>query len=60
MHGHYVTLDREIDFRIGHESQCVELQLPRIAAQIREISFRDSIVVVRKKPVQRLPGTQHN
>jgi 23S rRNA U2552 (ribose-2'-O)-methylase RlmE/FtsJ len=60
MHGHYVTLDREIDFRIGHESQRSSLELPRIAAQIGEISFRDSIVVLRKKPAQRLPGTQHN
>jgi hypothetical protein len=60
MHSHYPKLDAEIAFRADHADQARALSVPRLAAQIREISFRDSIVVIRKQPVGRLPASVHN
>lgn len=60
MHSHYAIQAGESEYRVGSEKRTLSLKVPLIAAQIKEISFRDSIVVVRKKPVSRLPGSQHN
>jgi hypothetical protein len=59
MHCHYAALTSESEFRLGYAEQAASLRVPRISAQIREISFRDSIVAIRKQPAGRLPGTLH-
>ena len=60
MHVHYALDPAEISYRVGHVDQAMKLAVPRIAAQIKEISFHDSIAVIRKKPTGRLPASQHN
>ena len=59
MHCHYAVLHSELDYRLEHEAQVPSLAVPRISAQIREIRFFDSIVVIRKRPIGALPATQH-
>jgi hypothetical protein len=60
MHSHYPQLAGEPAYRIGHAEQGASLSVPRVSAQIREISFRDSIIAIRKKPLGPLPASQHN
>jgi hypothetical protein len=60
MHSHYPLQHGEPAYRIGHAEQGASLSVPRIAAQIREISFYDSIIAIRKQPVGPLPASQHN
>jgi hypothetical protein len=60
MHSHYALQPSEPAYRLGSADRRASLTVPRIAAHIKEISFRDSIVVIRKKPAGRLPGSQHN
>ena len=60
MHSHYPLQAGEPAYRIGHAEQWVSLNVPRISAQIQEISFHDSIVAIRKKPVGPLPASQRN
>lgn len=60
MHTHYALQPGEWSYRVGSAGRRSSLTVPRIAAHIREISFRDSIVVIRKKAAGRLPGSQHN
>jgi hypothetical protein len=60
MHSHYPLQHGEPAYRIGHAEQGASLSVPRIAAQIREIFFYDSIIAIRKQPVGPLPASQHN
>lgn len=60
MHSHYPQQAGEPAYRIGHPEQGASLSVPRISAQIQEISFRDSIIAIRKKPIGPLPASQHN
>jgi methyltransferase family protein len=60
MHGHYPMQTGEPAYRVGHAEQRASLNVPRVSAQIREISFHDSIIAIRKKPVGPLPASQHN
>ena len=60
MHSHYPLQQGEPAYRIGHAEQGASLSVPRIAAQIQEISFYDSIIAIRKQPVGPLPASQHN
>ena len=60
MHSHYPQLHGEPAYRIGHAEQGASLIVPRISAHLQEISFRDSIIAIRKKPLGPLPGSQHN
>lgn len=59
MHSHYTLAPGEKAYRIGHADQVTVLEVPRLSAQIKDISFRDSIIAIRKKPVSRLPATIH-
>lgn len=60
MHCHYPLLKSEIACRIDDAHQVRALSVPRLSAHIREISFRDSMIAIRKKPLGRLPATLHN
>ena len=60
MHSHYPLQQGEPAYRIGHAEQGASLSVPCLAAQIREISFFDSIIAIRKQPVGPLPASQHN
>jgi len=53
MHSHYPLRAGEPAYRIGRPEQLVSLH-------VREITFRDSIIAIRKKPVGPLPASQHN
>jgi hypothetical protein len=59
MHTHYPLAEGEQAWRIGHAAKVAALEVPRLGAQIRDITFHDSIVVIRKRPVGRLPATVH-
>ncbi len=59
MHSHYAQAHGEPAYRIGHAAQVEALDVPRLSAQIRDISFRDSIIAIRKKPIGRLPASIH-
>lgn len=60
MHSHYLRVTSEPLYRGGHHEQVRSLMVSRLSAQIREISFRDSIIAIQKKPVGPLPVTIHN
>lgn len=59
MHSHYEILTSEPGYRLGHAAHTQMLSVPRISAQIKEITFRDSIIAIRKKKVAALPTSVH-
>jgi hypothetical protein len=59
MHWHHIVMPDEINYRLGLVDDRPPLPVPRISAQIREIRFLDSIVVIRKRPIGPLPASQH-
>lgn len=59
MHCHYAIQPSELSYRLGAPGQTPSLTVPLISSQILEICFRDSMVVVRKKPIGALPTSQH-
>jgi hypothetical protein len=62
MHSHYPLRPGEPAYRIGYgeAEQGASLSVPRIAAQVQDIAFYDSIIAIRKQPVGPLPASQHN
>jgi hypothetical protein len=58
MHSHYVHNESESRFRLGASTRIPSATVPRISACIKEISFRDSIVIIKKSTHQRLPTSQ--
>ena len=59
MHWHHIVMPYEINYRLGLVDDRPGLSVPRISAQIREIRFLDSIVMIRKRPIGPLPASQH-
>ncbi|HZF27619.1 MAG TPA: class I SAM-dependent methyltransferase [Gammaproteobacteria bacterium] len=59
MHCHYVDHPGEPFFRRGHKDALSSLSVPRICAEIDEIRFKDSLVIIHKKTRTSLPSSVH-
>lgn len=59
MHSHYAGNEFERKFRLNGPDQVAAIDVPRISAHLKEVSFHDSIILIRKSPLQRLPVSQH-
>ena len=59
MHAHYFRNQRELLFRKDHPERLRTLSVPRIAAEIEEIQFRDSLVIIHKTKKGSPPFTEH-
>lgn len=59
MHFHYINIPHEIFFRKDHKRRVGSASVPRIAAEIDEIQFRDSLVVIQKRTKTALPISEH-
>lgn len=59
MHCHYVDHQGEPFFRKNGKDALSSLSVPRICAEIEEIRFRDSLVVIYKKTRASLPTCVH-
>lgn len=58
MHSHYFRNQSEDLFRQGGPARVTAVAIPRITAEIEEIVFRDSLVVIRKATRSALPFTE--
>jgi hypothetical protein len=59
MHSHYVGNESERKFRLNEPARMSEIVVPKIAAEIDEIRFRDSLVVIRRKTRAAPPVSEH-
>jgi hypothetical protein len=59
MHSHYFAHHREQHFRISHPDRVPTIAVPRLAAEIDEIRFRDSLVVIERKTRTAPPVVEH-
>lgn len=59
MHSHYQTHDSELFFRRGAPERVESVTVPRICAEISDIEFHDSIVLIHKRRRLGLPSTIH-
>jgi len=59
MHWHYFDNTFETRFRLGGQRRVAQVTVPAIAAQIDSVEFGDSLIVVRKKPIETLPISEH-
>ena len=59
MHAHYWQHQAEVHFRQGHPQREKQLVVPRIATEIREIRFEDSMITIYKSVKPTLPISVH-
>ena len=59
MHCHYVDHQSELFFRRSGKDALASLSVPRICAEIDEIRFKDSLVIIHKKTRTSLPSSVH-
>lgn len=60
LHSHYVANDSEMYFRQGHSAHLSSALVPKIATQIKEIRFLDSVVIIYKNTKTKLPVSEYN
>ena len=58
-HAHYFNNLRVPAFTLGSPDRVKEISVSRIGAQIEEIRFLDSIVVIQRRSNRPLPTTEH-
>ena len=58
-HGHYFRHIGVAPFTLGHQSRVKEVAMTRIGAQIEEIRFLDSIIVLQRRENRPLPTVEH-
>ncbi|MFT3929029.1 MAG: hypothetical protein QM709_01925 [Spongiibacteraceae bacterium] len=58
-HSHYHNHDNIYSFTLGSGHRLKSIDVPRIGAEIQEISFLDSIVVIKRNRHRGLPTTEH-
>lgn len=59
MHWHYFRHTSELRFRAGHPARVQKTDVPRIAGQIKGVTFLDSVVVIHKRGTLVLPVSEH-
>jgi len=59
MHAHYVDHHDERFFREGNSLRLDDITVPRIAAELDELVFRDSLVLITKRRELHLPVSRH-
>jgi hypothetical protein len=59
MHSHYADHHGEPSFRLNYPARVPTMTVPRLAAEIAEIQFRDSLVVISRKTRTAPPVAQH-
>jgi len=59
MHSHYVGNESERKFRLNEPTRMSNIVVPTIAAEIDEIRFRDSLVVIKRKTKVSPPVAEH-
>ena len=59
MHRHFKDHNRVFHFLEGSDKRVKELVLPAIAADVKEIRFLDSMVVIHKSKTRSLPTVKH-
>ena len=59
MHSHYVGNESERKFRLNEPTRMSNIVVPTIAAEIDEIRFRDSLVVIKRKTRVSPPVAEH-
>jgi hypothetical protein len=58
-HAHYLNHDAIEPFTLNHPGRVKEVEVTRIGAQIEEIRFLDSIVVLQRRADRPLPTVEH-
>lgn len=58
-HEHYLPHRGPLPFQVGRSGRVTSVPAPRIGAEIKEISFHDSIIVIRRDAQRRLPTSEH-
>jgi hypothetical protein len=59
LHGHYWEHYGVAPFTLGHPGRVTEIEMTQLGAQIEEIRFLDSIVVLQRRENRPLPTTEH-
>ena len=59
IHSHYINYPSGRYFRKGHEMRAESALVPRIAAEVEGILFRDSLIVIHKRTATTLPVSEH-
>jgi len=59
LHAHHVTHRSEARFRLGDPRRATAIEVPRLAAEIGEIRFRDSLVAIARQGARDLPVNEH-
>lgn len=59
MHSHHADFPKVWYFTIGGDARLKSAETPRIAAEIAEIRFRDSLVAIERRPDPGLPVNEH-
>lgn len=58
-HAHYIDHRGVVPFTVGHENRVTEISMSRIGAEIEEIRFLDSIVIIQRNATRPLPTVEH-
>ena len=58
-HAHYVNHPDIVSFTAGARGRVTEVAITRIGAEIEEIRFLDSIVVIQRRALRPLPTVEH-
>lgn len=58
-HTHYHNHDNIYSFTLGSEHRLKSIAVPRIGAEIQEISFLDSMIAIKRNRHRKLPTTEH-
>ena len=59
IHSHYFNNPGDLYFQKGHEMRVGSASVPRIATEVDEIQFKDSLVVIHKRTKTALPISEH-